>query len=84
MTTGTPKKWQLRLAESWKGLVALAGAALVFLNTLVGLNFWGERASDWINTGIAGVAAAGVWLARNQKRAEQISGVDIDQDNAEG
>ena len=50
----------------------------------MGLNFWSERTLDWINTAIAGLAAAGVWFKSNQKRAEQITGIDIDQDKIEG
>jgi hypothetical protein len=86
MTTPTPppKPWQAKLAEYWKAIVAAGGALLILLNTLVGLNFWSERTLDWINTAIAGLAAAGVWFKTNQKRAEQITGIDIDEDKTEG
>ena len=79
-----PKRWQTNFAEYWKAAVAAGGALLILLNTLVGLNFWSERTLDWINTGIAGLAAAGVWFKANQRRAEQVTGIDIDQDHTEG
>jgi hypothetical protein len=82
--TSAPKPWQAKFAEYWKAAVAAGGALLILLNTLVGLNFWSERTLDWINTAIAGLAAAGVWFKSNQKRAEQITGIDIDQDKIEG
>lgn len=79
-----PKAWQVKLAGAWKGLVALGGALLILLNTLVGLNFWSERALDWISTGIAGLTALAVFLKSNQKKAEQLTGIDIDEDHMEG
>jgi len=82
--TTPPTRWQTKFAEYWKAAVAAGGALLILLNTLVGLNFWSERTLDWINTGIAGLAAAGVWFKANQRRAEQVTGIDIDQDHTEG
>ena len=82
--TTPPKRWQTKFAEYWKAAVAAGGALLILLNTLVGLTFWSERTLDWINTGIAGLAAAGVWFKANQRRAEQVTGIDIDQDHTEG
>ena len=79
--TPPPKPWQAKLAEYWK---AAGGALLILLNTLVGLNLFSERTLDWINTGIAGLTAAGVWFKANQRRAEQVTGIDIDQDHTEG
>ena len=82
--TPPPKPWQAKLAEYWKAAVAAGGALLILLNTLVGLNHFSERTLDWINTGIAGLTAAGVWFKANQRRAEQVTGIDIDQDHTEG
>ena len=82
--TTPPTRWQTTFAEYWKAAVAAGGALLILLNTLVGLNFFSERTLDWINTAIAGLTAAGVWFKCNQRRAEQLTGLDIDQDNAEG
>jgi hypothetical protein len=79
-----PTRWQAALAKYWKGTIAVGGFLLILLNTLVGLQFWSERALDWINTAIAGLVALGVWFKRNQRQAEQLTGIDIDQDNAEG
>ena len=61
-TSPAPEPWQTKLAEYWKAAVAAGGALLILLNTLVGLNFWSERALDWINTAVAGLTAAGVWF----------------------
>ena len=83
-TSPAPEPWQTKLAEYWKAAVAAGGALLILLNTLVGLNFWSERALDWINTAVAGLTAAGVWFKANQKRAEQVTGIDIDEDHTEG
>jgi hypothetical protein len=82
--TTPPKRWQTKFAEYWKAAVAAGGALLILLNTLVGLNFFSERTLDWINTAIAGLTAAGVWFKSNQRRAEQVTGIDIDQDHTEG
>jgi hypothetical protein len=79
-----PKPWATKFAEYWKAAIAVAGAGLIILNNLVGLNFWPERVLDWINAGIAALTAAGVWFKTNQRRAEQITGIDIDQDKTEG
>ena len=79
-----PKPWQAKLAEYWEAAIAAAGGLLILLNNLVGLNFWSERALDWINAGIAGLTTAGVWFRNHQRRAEQLTGIDIDQDNTEG
>jgi hypothetical protein len=84
MTTPTPKPWQAKLAEYWKAAIAAAGALLILLNVLVGLNFWSERTLDWINAAIAGLTAAAVWFKANHQRAEQLTGIDIDHDNTEG
>jgi hypothetical protein len=77
-------RWQVVFAKYWKAAIAAVGALLILANTLVGLNFWSEPTLDWISTGIAGLTAAAVFLKGNQKRAEQITGIDIDQDNVEG
>jgi hypothetical protein len=79
-----PERWQVAFAKYWKGTIAVGGFLLILLNTLVGLQFWDERALDWINTTIAGIVALGVWIKRNQKRAEEITGIDIDQDGEPG
>ena len=83
-TTPPPEPWQTKFAEYWKAAIAGGGALLILLNTLVGLNFFSERTLDWINTAIAGLTAAGVWFKSNQRRAEQVTGIDIDQDHTEG
>jgi hypothetical protein len=79
-----PKGWQVALAKYWKGTIAVGGFLLILLNTLVGLQLWSERTLDWISTAIAGLVALGVWFKRNQERAEEITGIDIDQDNQPG
>jgi hypothetical protein len=76
--------WKAKLPDYWKGLVALFGAVLIFLNTLVGLNFWSERTLDWISTAIAFVTALAVFLKANVNAAEKVTGVDIDQDKDVG
>jgi low affinity Fe/Cu permease len=76
--------WKAKLPEYWKGLVALFGAVLIFLNSLVGLNFWSETAQQWISTAIAFVTALAVFLKRNINAAEKLTGVDIDQDKDVG
>jgi Gpi18-like mannosyltransferase len=79
-----PQKWQVALAKYWKGTIAVGGFLLILLNTLVGLQIWSERTLDWISTAIAGLVALGVWFKRNQERAEEITGIDIDQDDQPG
>jgi hypothetical protein len=76
--------WRAKLPDYWKGLVALFGALLIFLNTLVGLNFWSERTLDWISTAIAFVTALAVFLKANVNAVEKLTGVDIDQDKDVG
>jgi hypothetical protein len=75
-----PAGWKAKLPEYWKGLVALFGALLILFNSLVGLNFWGETAENWINTIIAFTTAAGVFLKTNVNAAEKLTGIDIDAD----
>jgi hypothetical protein len=78
------ENWKTRLPQYWKGLAALFGALLIFLNSLVGLNFWSETADRWINTAIAFVVALAVFLKKNVNAVEKLTGVDIDADSDVG
>lgn len=84
MNDQPPKKWQALLAKYWGAIVAIGGFLLITLNVLVGLNFWSERAIDWINTSIAALVALGVWLKAHQGKLEKLTGIDVDQDGVEG
>jgi hypothetical protein len=72
--------WKAKLPEYWKGLAALFGAMLIFLNSLVGLDFWSATAQSWISTAIAFLTALAVFLKKNVNAAELVTGVDIDRD----
>jgi hypothetical protein len=76
--------WKTKLPQYWKGLTAAFGAVLIFLNSLVGLNFWGETAQNWISSAIAFLTAAAVFLKTNVNAAEKLTGVDIDADRDVG
>src|SRR5262245_20920369 len=80
----TPSKLQFQVAKYWKFIIAFVGALVILLNTIVGIAIWGSTAQQWINAAIAALVAVGVFLAKNQKLVEDVTGVDIDADHQEG
>ena len=76
--------WKAKLPEYWKGLVAVFGALLILLNSLVGMHFWSPGVAEWISTAIAGLTALAVFLKKNVNALEKLTGVDIDADSDVG
>lgn len=79
-----PSKWQVVIATSWKAVTAIAGGALIILNTLLGQDFWPENVAHIITVAIAFITPIAVWLTSNTATAEDVTGVDLDQDGVIG
>jgi hypothetical protein len=79
-----PSKWQLVIATSWKAVTAIAGGALIILNTLLGQDFWPENVAHIITVSIAFITPIAVWLTSNTATAEDVTGVDLDKDGVIG